>query len=68
MSALSVRGLTARTVDGTVLLDGVDEAAGLLTQTRAAAAEMVADLAALPDLYYTGYTQDALKELTEALN
>ncbi|MYW75970.1 ATP-binding cassette domain-containing protein, partial [Pseudonocardia sp. SID8383] len=24
MSALSVRGLTARTVDGTVLLDGVD--------------------------------------------
>ncbi len=43
-----------------------DEAAGLLTQTRAAAAEMVADLAALPDLYYTGYTQDALKELAEA--
>jgi translin len=27
---------------------------------------MVADLAALPDLYYTGYTQDALKELAEA--
>ena len=43
-----------------------DEAAGLLAQTRAAAAEMVADLAALPDLYYTGYTQDALKELAEA--
>ncbi len=43
-----------------------DEAADLLTQTRAAALEMVADLAALPDLYYTGYTQDALKELAEA--
>ncbi len=43
-----------------------DEATELLAQTRAAAAEMVADLAALPDLYYTGYTQDALKELTEA--
>jgi translin len=43
-----------------------DEAASLLAQTRAAAAEMVADLAALPDLYYTGYTQDALKELAEA--
>ncbi|MBE2233608.1 MAG: haloacid dehalogenase [Anaerolinea sp.] len=43
-----------------------DEAAGLLAQARAAAAEMVADLASLPDLYYTGYTQDALKELTEA--
>ncbi|MFZ2360645.1 MAG: haloacid dehalogenase [Anaerolineae bacterium] len=42
------------------------EAAALLAQTRAAAAEMVADLAALPDLYHTGYTQDALKELTEA--
>lgn len=43
-----------------------DEAAGLLAQARAAAAEMVADLANLPDLYYTGYTQDALKELAEA--
>ncbi len=43
-----------------------DEAAGLLALARAAAAEMVADLASLPDLYYTGYTQDALKELTEA--
>jgi len=43
-----------------------DEAAGLLAQARAAAAEMVTDLASLPDLYYTGYTQDALKELTEA--
>ena len=43
-----------------------DEAAGLLAQTRAAATEMVTDLATLPDLYYTGYTQDALKELAEA--
>lgn len=43
-----------------------DEAATLLAQARGAAAEMVADLAALPDLYYTGYTQDALKELAEA--
>lgn len=44
----------------------LDEAAGLLAQARAAAAEMVADLDAMPDLFYTGYTQDALKELTEA--
>jgi translin len=43
-----------------------DEAASLLVQARAAASEMVADLKTLPDLYYTGYTQDALKELTEA--
>lgn len=44
----------------------LDEAAGLLAQARGAAAEMVADLDAMPDLFYTGYTQDALKELTEA--
>lgn len=44
----------------------LDEAADLLVQARAAAAEMVADLDAMPDLFYTGYTQDALKELTEA--
>lgn len=43
-----------------------DEAAGLLAQARAAADAMVTDLAALPDLYFTGYTQDALKELAEA--
>jgi translin len=43
-----------------------DEATSLLAQARAAAAEMVADLTALPDLYYTGYTQDSLKELAEA--
>ncbi|MER2598641.1 MAG: haloacid dehalogenase [Caldilineales bacterium] len=42
------------------------DAQELLGQARAAAAEMVNDLADLPDLYYTGYTQDALKELTEA--
>lgn len=42
------------------------EAADLLGQARAAATAMVTDLHDLPDLYYTGYTQDALKELTEA--
>ncbi len=43
-----------------------DKATELLAEARAAAAEMVADVAEMPDLYYTGYTQDALKELTEA--
>ncbi|QLQ05035.1 MAG: haloacid dehalogenase [Anaerolineae bacterium] len=33
---------------------------------QAAANEMVRDLQQHPDLYYAGYTQDALKELTEA--
>lgn len=46
--------------------DEYDEAAGLLGAARDAAAEMTADLAAHPDLFYTGYTLDALKELAEA--
>lgn len=43
-----------------------DEAQRLLHTARAAAAEMVGDLALHQDLYYAGYTQDALKEVTEA--
>ena len=42
------------------------EAEQLLTTARAAADEMKAGIADYPDLYYTGYTQDALKELAEA--
>ncbi len=38
----------------------------LLQAARDAAAEMVRDLAAHPDIYFAGYTQDALKELAEA--
>jgi translin len=43
-----------------------DEAAGLLKTAREAASVMAADLAAYPDMYEAGYTQDALKELVEA--
>jgi translin len=43
-----------------------DEAQSLLQTARKAAAEMVADAQQYPDLYYAGYTQDALKELSEA--
>jgi len=43
-----------------------DEAAKLLATARQAAAAMKADILAHPELYYTGYTQDSLKELTEA--
>jgi len=46
--------------------DEVDDAANLLSTARDAAAEMTADLAGHPDLFYTGYTLDALKELSEA--
>ena len=38
----------------------------LLTTARLAAHELVADLDAYPDLFYAGYTQDALKEYVEA--
>lgn len=41
-------------------------AEALLAEARAAAAEMVDALADHPQLYYAGYTQDALKELVEA--
>jgi len=43
-----------------------DEAAKLLDTARQAAAAMKADIQSHPELYYTGYTQDSLKELTEA--
>jgi len=43
-----------------------DNASRLLATARDAAAEMVADLQGFPELYHTGYTFDALKELTEA--
>jgi translin len=43
-----------------------EEAGRLLQTARQAAAVMTADLAKYPDLYEAGYTQDALKELTEA--
>jgi translin len=45
-----------------------DWAAGedLLTTASQAARELVADLEDYPDLFYAGYTQDALKEYVEA--
>jgi translin len=38
----------------------------LLAQAEGVAAQMTDDLAPYPDLWYAGYTQDALKELVEA--
>jgi translin len=46
--------------------DDLADAKALLATARAAAAEMVADTQQYPDLFYAGYTQDALKELAEA--
>ncbi len=42
------------------------EAAQLLTRTREIAAQMKGSVSAYPDLYFTGYVQDALKEMAEA--
>jgi translin len=42
------------------------EAEQMLNTAKQAAAAMKADIAAHPELYYTDYTQDSLKELTEA--
>jgi translin len=42
------------------------EATAKIAQTKDQAETMVADLKPFPDLYYTGYTQDALKEYVEA--
>lgn len=43
-----------------------DQAQTMLARARSAAKDMVQRLADYPDLYYAGYTQDALKELAEA--
>lgn len=43
-----------------------DVAEKLLQAARDIASEMTHDLAAHPDIYFAGYTQDALKELAEA--
>jgi len=42
------------------------EAAQLLARTREIAAQMKSAVAAYPDLYFTGYVQDGLKEMAEA--
>lgn len=43
-----------------------ENAAKILETARGVADGMKADVAPYPDLYYTGYVQDALKEVTEA--
>ncbi len=43
-----------------------DKADARLEEVKASAADLRADVAGYPDLYYTGYTQDAFKEVVEA--
>lgn len=42
------------------------EASQLLARAREIAAQMKGSVSAYPDLYFTGYVQDALKEMAEA--
>jgi len=44
----------------------LDKARHLLIEAREVATAMCSEAAPYPDLYYAGYTQDALKELAEA--
>src|SRR6185503_18962600 len=46
--------------------DQLDEARAQLAQARQIVDAIRADLGQYPDLYHTGYTQDALKEFAEA--
>ncbi len=46
--------------------DEVDVAQEHLSQARSLVEALRSDLAAFPDLYYAGYTQDAIKEFVEA--
>ena len=46
--------------------DDLNEAQRLLDEADVAAAVMRSEAAPYPDLYFAGYTQDALKELSEA--
>ncbi len=46
--------------------DDDEEATTLLKSAQSIAAEMVAEARQMPDIYYAGYTQDALKEYSEA--
>ena len=43
-----------------------EEASKILETARSVAGAMKSDVAAYPDLHYTGYVQDALKEVAEA--
>ena len=46
--------------------DEWDEAARLLGEARRIAGDLTSKVRPYPELYFTGYTQDALKELAEA--
>lgn len=65
LQARQITRLSANTIRAIHRGDSAEAASGL-AQARTLATGLKADLADYPQLYYAGYTQDALKELAEA--
>jgi len=65
VQARSLTRLAAHTIRA-IHRDEADAAEELLMEARVLTLNIQRDLAAYPDVYYAGYTQDAIKEFAEA--
>jgi translin len=65
VQARTLTRLSAHTIRA-IHRDEHEEAAELLNEAHLLVLKMQRDLASYPDLYFTGYTQDAIKEFAEA--
>lgn len=65
MQARQLTRLSAHTIRA-IHRSEVDQAHTLLNEARAIVEALKSDLAGFPDLYFAGYTQDAIKEYAEA--
>ena len=65
VQARTLTRLSAHTIRA-IHRDEHEEAADLLNEAHLLVLKMQRDLASYPDLYFTGYTQDAIKEFAEA--
>lgn len=65
VQARQLTRLCAHTIRAIHRLD-VDDAHKLLAEAKTLVREMQSDLTRFPDLYFAGYTQDAIKEFSEA--
>jgi translin len=64
-NARQLTRLSAHTIRA-IHRDDTVQAEELLTEARVLTLNMQRDMASYPDLYYAGYTQDAIKEFAEA--
>ena len=65
IQARQLTRLSAHTIRA-IHRDDTAQAEELLTEARILTFNIQRDLASYPDLYYAGYTQDAIKEFAEA--